>query len=435
MPQESPVEKLSKSAGKNSQPEKSAKANASDQEKLLNDIINGTSPPRPSPPSNEPTWSLMDLDDYDLFPPDSAIYHVKVPKYKEVKHYIKGEKLGKGKFGTVREFVDKYTLKRYAGKIIKKNMIKKDPHVRRAINKELAITYHFIHPNVMRVYDLFFAQQKIYMFSEFCYGELSEFIKAYEKLSKCQSKDNFGQICSGLYYLHSRGVIHRDLKPDNVLVSHQNVLKLADFGVCQTLNIFDDNDMVGGNDGTPLYHSPEMFDPAVYRYSGSKVDIWAAGVILYQMFTGRLPFFNEQVMTEEEHDAILHKNVDYTPQVREDVLLVDLFNNLFEKDFRKRSTIPQIRKHPWMQIVCHSKSEHFKPFPKESRQVDCYRGLTVLTRIHEKYYPTLSADADKLVTEKVRNESKQPLALTRGNRVEAVKKAAPIKRSKINFNM
>ncbi len=60
---------------------------------------------------------MMDLDDYDLFPPDSAIYHVKVPKYKEVKHYIKGEKLGKGKFGTVREFVDKYTLKRYAGKI------------------------------------------------------------------------------------------------------------------------------------------------------------------------------------------------------------------------------------------------------------------------------------------------------------------------------
>lgn len=56
-----------------------------------------------------------------------------------------------------------------------------------------------------------------------------------------------------------------------------------------------------------------------------------------------------------------------------------------------------------MQIVCYSKSEHFKPFPKESRQVDCYRGLTVLTRIHEKYYPTLSADADKLVTEKVRN--------------------------------
>lgn len=77
----------------------------------------------------------------------------------------------------------------FTGKIIKKNFIKKDPHLRRAINKELAITYHFDHPNIMRVYDLFFSQQKIYMFSEFCYGELSEFIKAYKKLSKCQSKE------------------------------------------------------------------------------------------------------------------------------------------------------------------------------------------------------------------------------------------------------
>lgn len=120
-----------------------------------------------------------------------------------------------------------------------------------------------------------------------------------------------------------------------MLVSHQNVLKLADFGVCQTLNIFEDDDLVGGNDGTPQYHSPEMFDPAIYRYSGSKVDIWAAGVILYQMFTGVLPFFNDQVMTseryKEEYEAILHKNINYPPEVREDVLLVDLLNSKLHK--------------------------------------------------------------------------------------------------------
>lgn len=122
-----------------------------------------------------------------------------------------------------------------------------------------------------------------------------------------------------------------------MLVSHQNVLKLADFGVCQTLDIYKDDDLVSGNDGTPLYHSPEMFDPDVYRYSGSKVDIWAAGVILYQMFTGLLPFFNKKEMTREEYakeyDAILHKNVDYPPEVREDVLLVDLLNSELQKQY------------------------------------------------------------------------------------------------------
>ena len=60
-------------------------------------------------------WAEFDLDDLNLFPPDAKIYKIKVHTYKEIKHYIKGEKLGQGKFGTVREFVDKNTLKRYAG--------------------------------------------------------------------------------------------------------------------------------------------------------------------------------------------------------------------------------------------------------------------------------------------------------------------------------
>lgn len=60
-----------------------------------------------------------------------------------------------------------------------------------------------------------------------------------------------------------------------------------------------------------------------------------------------------------------------------------------------------------MRIMCHSKSEHFAQFPKESREVDCYRGLTVLTRIHEKYYPSSSADTQKLVTQKEKDGKQQ----------------------------
>lgn len=75
------------------------------------------------------------------------------------------------------------------GKIIKKYAIRRDPHLRRSINKELAITYHFDHPNILRVYDLFFAKEKIYLFMEFCYGELTEFIVHYNTLPKCQSKE------------------------------------------------------------------------------------------------------------------------------------------------------------------------------------------------------------------------------------------------------
>ena len=63
-------------------------------------------------------WANFEIEELNLIPADAAVYQKKVPKYKEIKHYIKGEVLGRGKFGTVREFVDKYTLKRFAGALI-----------------------------------------------------------------------------------------------------------------------------------------------------------------------------------------------------------------------------------------------------------------------------------------------------------------------------
>lgn len=151
------------------------------------------SQPRDQQKKTEPKSPIdfdnFDFDRFQLIPDDAKVYHLKIHQYKEIKHYIKGEKLGKGKFGTVREFVDRRTLKRYAGKIIKRSILKRDKHLRRQINKELAITYHFDHPNILRVYDLYMASQKIYLFMEFCYGELGELIETYRTLSKCQSKE------------------------------------------------------------------------------------------------------------------------------------------------------------------------------------------------------------------------------------------------------
>lgn len=129
------------------------------------------------------------LDDIVLIGSSEEIYRLKVHKYKEIKNYIKGEILGRGKFGVVREFIDKKTLKRFAGKIIRFNILKRNTHLRHQINKELAITYHFNHTNVLRVYDIYSTGKKIYMFMEFCYGELAEYLKVYKQLPKSQCKE------------------------------------------------------------------------------------------------------------------------------------------------------------------------------------------------------------------------------------------------------
>ncbi|XP_027202967.2 LOW QUALITY PROTEIN: serine/threonine-protein kinase stk11-like [Dermatophagoides pteronyssinus] len=358
---------------------------------------------------------VENLDDVFLIGSQEEIYRLKIHKYKEIKHYIKGEILGRGKFGVVREFIDKKTLKRYAGKIIRTNILKRNSHLRHQINKELAITYHFNHPNVLRVYDLYATSKKIYMFMEFCYGELAEFLKVYKCLPKSQCKDYFVQLIEGLSYLHSHGIIHRDIKPENILVTPYDIIKLADFGVCQEISIFKLDDMVFGSDGTPLYHPPELFHPKIIHYSGTKIDIWAAGVILYQMLTGELPFFNRTNTTERDIDEILTENVQYPLSLKQDVLLIDLFNGIFEKDFRHRMSIMAIKNHPWMQIDYNrQRDEPFVKLPTDNLTIDCYRGLTVLTRIYNKYYPPPSEE--KLVNFRQFQDSLKILPLMRSSR-------------------
>lgn len=122
-------------------------------------------------------------------------------------------------------------------------------------------------------------------------------------------------------------MIHRDIKPDNILISHNNVIKLADFGVCQHIDFFSMDDKVGGNDGTPLYHPPEMFDQTVFVYCGTKIDVWAAGVVLYQMLTGKTPFFSKNRGDDDEIEEILHKNINYPDSIKVDILLVDMLNS------------------------------------------------------------------------------------------------------------
>ncbi|KPM03935.1 serine/threonine kinase-like protein 2 [Sarcoptes scabiei] len=286
------------------------------------------------------------IDQFVFDNENEELYRIKVHKYREIKKYIKGEILGRGKFGVVREFIEKKTLKRFAGKIVRKNLLRKDPHVRFQINKELSITYHFNHQNVLKVYDLYATNTKIYLFMEFCYGELGEFLQVYQRLPKTQSKDYFAQIIDGLGYLHSHGIIHRDIKPENILITPDNVIKLADFGVCQVVSYFTLDDTVFGTDGTPLYHPPELFDPKILDYSGSKIDIWSAGVVLYRMLTGVLPFFNSSSLKQTDIDEILNKNIQYPFEIKQDVLLVDLLNGIFKKNFHKRITILEIKNHP-----------------------------------------------------------------------------------------
>lgn len=120
-------------------------------------------------------------------------------------------------------------------------------------------------------------------------GELTDRILSIESLPECTIKFLFYQILLAVQYLHSKGVTHRDLKPQNVLLVSQapkTRVKVADFGLSKVIN---DETCLRTLCGTPHYLAPEIWDPDCKVYD-QKADVWSLGVILYYMFAKELPF-------------------------------------------------------------------------------------------------------------------------------------------------
>ena len=143
--------------------------------------------------------------------------------------------------------------------------------------------------------------------------------------------------------VHSQGVVHRDIKPDNLLLTDDNVLKIVDFGVSEMFEK-PDNMRTAKPAGSPAFLPPELCVARHGDVSGKAADIWSMGVSLYCLYYGRLPFERNGVL--EMYEAIKTE----TPQLPadEDPQFVDLMNRLLEKDPEKRITMTQLREHPWV---------------------------------------------------------------------------------------
>ncbi|XP_016962173.1 ovarian-specific serine/threonine-protein kinase Lok [Drosophila biarmipes] len=216
------------------------------------------------------------------------------------KTYYVNRKLGSGAYGLVRLVYDTRTCQQYAMKIVKKNMLSgsarpstnfSDPD--RVLN-EAKIMKNLTHPCVVRMHDIVDKPDSVYMVLEFMRGgDLLNRIISNKLLSEETSKLYFYQMCHAVKYLHDRGITHRDLKPDNVLLEtndEETLLKVSDFG----LSKFVQKDSVMRTlCGTPLYVAPEVLITGGREAYTRKVDIWSLGVVLFTCLSGTLPFSDE----------------------------------------------------------------------------------------------------------------------------------------------
>lgn len=139
----------------------------------------------------------------------------------------------------------------------------------------------------MRLYESFEIDSHIVYVMEVCGGgDLLTFVRRRRKLNEDQAKFIFRQIINGLKYVHSKGVLHRDIKLDNILLTSEGDVKICDFGVSKIVQ--NKNLVMEDQCGTPAYIAPEVFSGKGYK--GFQSDIWSAGVVLYAMLLGTVPF-------------------------------------------------------------------------------------------------------------------------------------------------
>jgi tRNA A-37 threonylcarbamoyl transferase component Bud32 len=228
---------------------------------------------------------------------------------RKVGKYIIISKIAQGGMGAVYK-AKHPTLKRYV--LLKKLTLRGGPQFIERFRREARIMMDFKHDHIVQVYDHFKEGSSYYIAEEFVDGvSLEQLIKRERYLSNEAAALIFYEVCKGLQYAHEKGVIHRDMKPGNILISNQGEVKLVDFGIATSLEHSEEGLTRDGMTlGTPSYIPPEQIDNA--KTVDRRADIYSLGVVLYEMLTGKTPFPGSFTA---ETIALIHKG-RYTPPKR-----------------------------------------------------------------------------------------------------------------------
>ncbi|XP_041000279.1 serine/threonine-protein kinase ATG1a isoform X3 [Juglans microcarpa x Juglans regia] len=207
-------------------------------------------------------------------------------RFRLVGDYILGPRIGWGSFAVVWRSRHRYSGAEVAVKEIDRTQL--SPKVSENLLKEISILSTINNPNIIRLFEVIETEDRIYLVLEYCdRGDLAAYIQRHGKVSEADARHFMRQLAAGLQILHEKHLIHRDLKPQNLLLSTREatlILKIGDFGFARSLMPQGLADTLCGS---PLYMAPEIIQNQKYD---AKADLWSVGAILFQLVTGKPPF-------------------------------------------------------------------------------------------------------------------------------------------------
>lgn len=303
-----------------------------------------------------------------------------------INQYIIKQEIGRGSFGAVHLAVDQHGVE-YAVKEFSKSRLRKRaqsnilrrPHASRRvgqlaagfefnsplhrhsssdtsdqkeennplflIKEEIAVMKKLNHDNLVSLIEVLDDpnEDSLYMVLEMCKKGVVMKVGVDEKADPYDDESCrcwFRDLILGIEYLHAQGVVHRDIKPDNLLLTEDDVLKIVDFGVSE---IFEkDSEMkTAKSAGSPAFLPPELCVAKHGDISGKAADIWSMGVTLYCLRFGRIPFERPGVL--DLYESIKNDAVDLAADATCDDQFKDLMLSLLEKDASKRIKMEELR--------------------------------------------------------------------------------------------
>ncbi|XP_038066594.1 serine/threonine-protein kinase STK11-like [Patiria miniata] len=337
---------------------------------------------------------LLDEDTHPFLPHrvDSAdiIYQPRKKKAKMVGKYLFGDVLGEGSYGKVKEVLDSETLRRLAVKILKKKKLRRIPNGEQNVQREIKLLKRLNHRNVIELVDVLHSEekQKMYIIMEYCMGGLQEMLEntPEKRFPLWQSHGYFVQLANGLEYIHSQGIIHKDIKPSNLLLTTSGTLKISDLGVAELLDLYTKDDTCRTSQGSPAFQPPEIAN-GLECFSGFKVDVWSSGITLFNITTGTFPFEGDNIYRLFENIGKGH----FTMPDNISPLLADLLTGMLKTNPDERLDTQGVRNHKWVRKTYPRVGEAVT-LPALPDSNDPVRRMTCMPYLVEMFDPTISED-------------------------------------------
>ncbi|KAH8682101.1 hypothetical protein BX600DRAFT_375058 [Xylariales sp. PMI_506] len=312
--------------------------------------------------------------------------HSKREKTSKFGDYYLGHTIGEGEFGKVKLGWKQDGGVQVAIKLIRRDSVGNNPSRLAKIYREVAILGGVSHPNIVRLHEMTETERHIGIVLEYASGgELFDYILTHRYLKDNAARRLFAQLISGVGYLHKKGIVHRDLKLENLLLDRNRNIIITDFGFANTFDPHDEltedeelglgdrefvkqtgldkkkqngmrrGDLMQTSCGSPCYAAPELV-VSDSLYTGRKVDVWSCGVILYAMLAGYLPFDDDPANPEGDNINLLYKYIVNTPLTFPEYVTPharDLLRRILVPSPRKRADLFEVARHSWLSEYSH----------------------------------------------------------------------------------